>query len=144
MRKQAIFYLLGFVIFLALQYVWLQVAAHDIYSRALESYVSARFSLGWFILFCVIFSIGLTYVAITRDKKIPAMSQSLMRAGVFGGLVFGLINIRNLQFFTDWPLGISITDTIWGMVVATTTVALTLIIYEKLEEKRNGARRRSD
>ncbi len=122
--------------------MWLQVAARDIYKRALEQYVSNEFSLVWFILFGVIFSAGLTYIAITREKKRPTMGQSLLRAGVFGGLVFGLINIKNLQFLQDWQLGISVIDTIWGAVVATASVALTLIIFEKLEETRNGAKQR--
>lgn len=142
MHKKATLYIIGFVTFSVLQYMWLQVAARDIYKRALEQYVSNEFSLVWFILFGVIFSAGLTYIAITREKKRPTMGQSLLRAGVFGGLVFGLINIKNLQFLQDWQLGISVIDTIWGAVVATASVALTLIIFEKLEETRNGAKQR--
>lgn len=142
MHKKATLYVIGFATFSLLQYMWLQVAARDIYKRALEQYVSNEFSLVWFILFGVIFSAGLTYIAITREKKRPTMGQSLLRAGVFGGLVFGLINIKNLQFLQDWQLGISVIDTIWGAVVATASVALTLIIFEKLEETRNGAKQR--
>lgn len=144
MHKKSLLYIIGFVTFTALQYMWLQVAARDIYRRALEPYASTDFSLVWFVLFAIVFSVGLTYVAITRDKKRPAMSQSLLRAGIFGGLVFGLMNLKNLQFLTDWQLGISVIDTIWGAVVATASVALTLIIFEKLEERNNGARHRSD
>ncbi len=142
MHKKATLYIIGFVTFSLLQYMWLQVAARDIYKRALEQYVSSEFSLLWFVLFAVIFSSALTYIAIAREKKRPAMGQSLLRAGVFGGLVFGLINLKNLQFLHDWQLGISVIDTIWGAIVATASVALTLIIFEKLEETRNGAKQR--
>lgn len=144
MHKKSLLYIIGFLTFTALQYMWVQVAARDIYRRALEPYASTDFSLGWFLLFAGAFSVGLVYVAIARDKKRPAMGQSLVRAGLFGGFVFGLMNLKNLQFLTDWQLGISVIDTIWGAVVATASIALTIIIFEKLEEKSNGARHRSD
>lgn len=142
MQKKATLYIIGFITFSVLQYMWLQVAARDIYRRALEQYASTEFALGWFVVFALVFSLSLTYVAIARDKKMPTMSQSLVRAGVFGGLVFGLMNLKNLQFLADWQLGITLIDTIWGAVVATASVALTLIIFEKLEETRNGAKQR--
>lgn len=144
MRKTALLYIIGFLTFSALQYMWLQIAARDIYRRALEPYASAEFVLGWFVLFAAMLSAGLIYISIVRDKKRPTMSQSLLRAGFFGGLVFGLTNLKNLQFMKDWQLGISIIDTIWGIIVATASVALTIIISEKLEEKSNGAKNRSD
>lgn len=129
MHKKATLYIIGFLTFSVLQYMWLQVAARDIYKRALEQYASTEFTLIWFVLFAAFFSASLIYVAIARDKKRPAMGQSLVRAGLFGGLVFGLMNLKNLQFLTDWQLGISVIDTIWGAVVATASVALTLIIF---------------
>lgn len=140
MHKKLVIYIIGFVTFFILQYMWLQVAARDIYGRALEPYLSTGFAWSWFILFALIFSAGLVYVSVARDKKRPAMSQSLVRAGVYGGMVFGLVNIKNLQYLRDWQLGISVIDTIWGIVVATATVALTIIIFEKLEEARGGTK----
>ncbi len=144
MQKKASLYIIGFTVFTILHYMWLQVAARDIYGRALEPYASAEFAPGWFVLFAVMFSASLMHISIARGKKRPSMSQSLLRAGLFGGLVFGLTNIKNLQFMKDWQLGVSVIDTVWGIIVATASVALTIIIFEKLEEKNSGAKNRSD
>jgi uncharacterized membrane protein len=144
MQKKITSFVICLAIFLTLHYTWTQWAADGIYSRALEPYATAGFSAVWFIFFGLLFTAGLVWLALFSGDKRAGMSKSLLRAGIYGLVIFGLSNIRNLQLFSDWQLGISIIDTVWGAVVATTSVALTIIILEKLNDKKIGARHRSD
>ena len=144
MQKKITSFAICLTVFLALHYTWTQWAADGIYSRALEPYATAGFSAVWFMVFGLFFTAGLVWLALFSGDKRAGMGKSLLRAGIYGLAIFGLSNIRNLQLFSDWQLGISIIDTVWDVVVATTSVALTIIILEKLNEKKIGARHRSD
>jgi uncharacterized membrane protein len=133
MRKRIFTYAAVGLTFSTLQYVWLQFAASGIYQRALEPYGFENISLMPFLLFCIFFSTGLVYFALRGKTDERYIGEAVLRAAIYGALVFTLFQIKNMQFLPDWQLGLSIIDTVWGVVASAASVAFAIIATQKIK-----------
>jgi uncharacterized membrane protein len=50
---------------------------------------------------------------------------------VWGVITYGIFDFTNLTLFEDYPLGLAITDTLWGGMLAALTGLLTFTIAKK-------------
>lgn len=132
MRKKIFTYSIVGLTFSALQYVWLQFAASGIYQRALEPYAYEKLTVLPFVLFCLVFSMGLVIFALRGKSDERLIGEAVTRAAIYGALVFALFQLKNMQFLPDWQLGLSLIDTVWGVVASAASVAVAIIAAQKI------------
>lgn len=123
-------YCSAFVIFLILNYLWISWAAQDIYQRSLDAVVQVQTSPQPALILAILFSITLTYFVILPARRAKNIQDGIVRAAVFGAVVFGAHNLLSLTLIQTWPVGLAIIDVIWGAVVAAATTGLTFIALD--------------
>jgi uncharacterized membrane protein len=134
MPKKLFAYTVIGLVFTALQYAWLQFAARGIYQRALEPYAYDNVSLPFFLLFCLVFAVGLAIFSLRGKPDVRLIGDAVFRAAIYGALIFALFHLKNMQFLSDWQLGISLIDTVWGAVAASASVAIAIIAADKIKQ----------
>lgn len=132
MPKKLFAYAAVGLVFTALQYAWLQFAARGIYLRALEPYAYDSLSIVFFLLFSLVFAVGLAIFSLRGKPDLRLIGDAVSRAAIYGALIFALFHLKNMQFLPDWQLGISVIDTIWGAVAASASVAIAVIAADKI------------
>jgi uncharacterized membrane protein len=110
-------YVMTVPVFLLVDMIWLGVIAKEFYRKHLGFLMSPQVNwlaaLGFYLLFVV----GLIVFAVN-----PALEKaSWVRAGVLGAL-FGMMtyatyDMTNLATIKGWPVVVTVTDILWGMVL---------------------------
>lgn len=124
-------YISAFVTFFLLNYIWMNWAAQDLYRRSLDVAVQVQPSFQPAVVGALVFSVALTYFVIAPARRAKKFNDGLLRAAIFGAVVFAAHNLTSLSLIPAWPLGLSLIDTVWGAVAAATTTGLTLIALER-------------
>lgn len=143
MRRRIITFVISFVIASALHAGWLQLAARELYRRGIPGFDAGPFSIGILLAMMGVFAVGLTLFVFEPTRKDETWTRALALGATYGLVVFGFANLRNTLQIADWQFGISLIDAIWGTVLATATVALTRLAWEKIEEKKHDRTRRA-
>ncbi|MCK7488585.1 MAG: DUF2177 family protein [Bacillus subtilis] len=107
-------YLIAFVVFFAIDMLWLGLIAKNLYSRHLGFIMAPQVKWVAAIIFYLLFIVGLVFFVIQ-----PAIEKNSLTYAVFAGLLFGLItyatyDLTNLATLNNWPIQITIIDLAWG------------------------------
>ena len=125
-------YLTSFVVFFAIDLVWLGVIAQKLYTQHLGYIMKDKPDWIAAILFYLLYIIGLVFFVIQ-----PALDKSSWQYALFAGLFFGFItyatyDLTNLATLKDWPLKITIIDLIWGSVLGASVSVISYSIIKGL------------
>ncbi|MFO0955400.1 MAG: DUF2177 family protein [Candidatus Saccharibacteria bacterium] len=123
-------YCIALATFVIVDLVWLNIAAKELYRRALQPLLAAQYNVAPAMLFYVTFIAVLIYFVIAPALKKDDLPTALIRAAVLGGICYATYNLTNFATLRDWPLSITIIDIIWGTVLTVTTTAITLIAMQ--------------
>ncbi|SFL92172.1 DUF2177 family protein [Halanaerobium salsuginis] len=118
-------YLFALVIFLGLDFIWLEKAAKSIYHAQLSFILKDKFNLTAAVIFYLIFISGLVFFVIN-----PALNKSSWHYALLAGLFYGLItyatyDLTNLSTLKNWPILITVIDISWGSILCALTSFLT-------------------
>ena len=125
-------YGIAFIVFLAIDMVWLGLIAKNLYSQYLSSLMSKNVNWAAAIIFYVLFIVGLLIFVI-----MPALERNSLITVLWSGALFGLItyatyDLTNLATLKDWPLLITVIDLAWGTTVSTLVSGITFLIAKRL------------
>lgn len=143
MRRRILTFVISFVIAVTLHAGWLQLAARELYRRGIPGFDAGPLSLGILLVMMGVFAIGLSLFVLEPTRKDEGWTRALALGAAYGLVIFGFANLRNALQITNWQFGISLIDAVWGTVLATATVALTRLAWEKIEEKKHDRTRRT-
>ena len=121
--------------FLLLDIIWLNIAAKDLYKRALGDYQATDPKLLVMLLLYVILVAALTYFVIWPARRTKDLSMTLIRAAIFGAVCYATLNLTNLATLKDWPAGMVVIDIIWGAVLTTAVTGITLNLTQRFKRK---------
>jgi len=120
-------YGVAFVIFFAIDLIWLSLIAKKLYAEYLGNFLGP---VKWIpaILFYLLFVAGLVFFVIS-----PAIEKQSLMYVIFAGLFFGFItyatyDLTNLATLKDWPINITIIDLIWGSVLGSSVSTITYLL----------------
>lgn len=120
-------YGIAFVIFFAIDLIWLTLISRKIYNKYLGSFMG---DVKWIpaVLFYLLFVLGLVFFVIN-----PAVAEQSFPLALLSGMFFGLItyatyDLTNLATLKNWPITITIIDLIWGSVLGGIVSSLTYLI----------------
>lgn len=123
-------YFIALATFVVIDLVWLNLAAKELYRRALQPLLATQYNLAPAMLFYFAFIAVLVYFVIAPALKKDDLPLALLRAGILGAMCYATYNLTNFATLHDWPLSITIIDIIWGTVLTITTTAITLIALQ--------------
>ena len=111
-------YLSTVVAFFAIDMLWLGLVARNMYSKYLGFLLSPK--PNWFaaIIFYLLFIVGLIVFAVIPGLEAGSLKNALLLAALFGLVTYATYDLTNLATLKNWPLGITIVDMVWGVVLS--------------------------
>lgn len=121
-------YLIAFVVFFAIDIIWLSLIAKDLYARYL-GYLMAQ-NVRWVaaIVFYLLFIAGLVVFVIQPAVVSGSWSEALVRGLFFGLVTYATYDLTNLATVRDWPLLITAVDLVWGTFLGGSVSIITFFV----------------
>ena len=115
MSKLLLHYGIVFVVFFAIDLVWLGVIAKNLYAKHL-GYLMAP-SVNWIaaVLFYLLFILGLLVFVVEPALVKQNLAELILMAALFGLVTYATYDLTNLATVKDWPVIITLIDLAWGM-----------------------------
>lgn len=111
-------YVLTFIVFLAVDMIWLGLIAKDLYRKYLGDFLSDKVNWTAAFIFYLIFIIGISIFAIYPAVNKDSFSHAILFGALFGFFTYATYDMTNLATLKGWPLPIVIIDIIWGAVLS--------------------------
>lgn len=121
-------YAIAFIIFLAIDMVWLGFVAKKIYAQYLGSFMAANVKWIAAIIFYLLFIVGLTFFVIQPALLKDSWSYALLAGFLFGLITYATYDLTNLATLSNWPITITIIDLIWGTTLGGVVSVLTFLL----------------
>ncbi|MDT8402192.1 MAG: DUF2177 family protein [Bacteroidales bacterium] len=111
-------YVLTFIVFLAIDMIWLGLVARDLYRKYLGDFLSDKVNWTAAFIFYLVFVIGISIFAIYPAVNKDSVSNAILLGALFGFFTYATYDLTNLATLKSWPLPIVIIDIIWGSVLS--------------------------
>lgn len=132
MFKYILIYIITFVIFLAIDLVWLNIIAKNLYQKEIGTLLLKNPNLLPALLFYLLFIFCLLLIIVIPGIKEGNLIRTIFYAAVFGLTTYATYDLTNLATLDGWNLKITIIDLIWGTSISTVTAYLGYIIGSKI------------
>lgn len=119
--KYILLYVLTFIVFLAIDAVWLLVISKNLYSKEIGHLMAEKALLLPALIFYLLFVVGVLIFAVIPGYEAQSFSKTLMLSALFGLMTYATYDLTNLATLRDWPLKITVIDIVWGMSISTVT-----------------------
>ena len=120
-------YLSAFVVFLAIDMVWLTVVAREFYRKQL-GFLQIQFNLWAAFAFYLLFVAGLLVFVIVPAVEAGSLRKALLLGAFFGLVTYATYDLTNQATVKDWPWILTIVDMTWGAVLATSVSCLGYLV----------------
>jgi len=123
-------YLTSFVVFFAIDIVWLGVVAQKLYAKHLGYIMKPK--PNWFaaLVFYLLYIVGIVFFVINPALEKASWQYALLAGLFFGFITYATYDLTNLATLKDWPLTITIIDLIWGSVLGGSVSVITYAIVK--------------
>lgn len=125
-------YLIAFIIFLAIDAIWLGLVAPKFYKAQIGHLMSEKPNLIAALVFYLIFIVGVVYFVVNPAIEAQSMSKLLVAGILFGFITYATYDLTNLATLKDWPITVTIVDLIWGTSLSTLIGLFTYLIYNAM------------
>lgn len=125
-------YLIAFIIFLAIDAVWLGLIAPKFYKNQIGHLMSSSPNLIAALVFYLLFIVGLVYFAIMPAIDQGSIGKALLAGALFGFMTYATYDLTNLATLKDWPIIVTVVDLVWGTFLSTSITVLTYLVYNLL------------
>ncbi|MFH5881472.1 DUF2177 family protein [Liberiplasma polymorphum] len=122
-------YGIAFIVFFAIDLLWLGVVAKNLYNQYLGHLLKSNVNWIAAIIFYLIFIGGLVFFAIMPAVDKGLWTQALLLGALFGFITYATYDLTNLATLKDWPIFITIIDLIWGTTLGAVVSVFTYLIY---------------
>ena len=119
--KYILLYILTFVIFLAIDFLWLKFVATKLYSSKIGHLMAIKAKLLPALIFYLVYIIGAIILVILPGYEAKNIWKTILFGALFGLIAYSTYDLTNLSTLKDWPLSISLIDITWGTIVTTLT-----------------------
>src|SRR5262245_38603965 len=106
--------------FLALDSIWLSLAASRLYRPRLGSLLLERFNMAPAAAFYLIYLAGILVFAIAPALVTGRWTTALMRGAMLGLVAYATYDLTNQATLRGWLVTVTIADLCWGSFVTAT------------------------
>ncbi len=128
MPNKIVLFLVTLVVFLIIDLVWLGFIARHFYRNQLGFLMSENTNWGAAVVFYLIYILGLVVFVITPALEKTSWVHAVVYGGLFGLVAYATYDLTNLATIKNWPLTVTIVDTIWGTVLTAATCTASYFI----------------
>lgn len=121
-------YIIVFIVFFAIDILWLGFVAKNLYRDHLGHLMRASTNWPAAILFYMAFIGGLIFFVINPALEKDSYTYALVIGGLFGFITYATYDMTNLATLKDWPLFITVIDITWGTVLNALTSMVSFFI----------------
>ncbi|MGM0529701.1 MAG: DUF2177 family protein [Bacteroidota bacterium] len=111
-------YILTFIVFLAIDMVWLGLIARNLYRKYLGDFLSDKVNWTAAFIFYLLFVIGISIFAIYPAVNKDSVSSAILLGALFGFFTYATYDLTNLATLKGWPLPIVFIDILWGAMLS--------------------------
>jgi uncharacterized membrane protein len=112
-------YLASLVVFFAVDMVWLGLVASSFYKKHLGYLMAPTINWSAAIIFYLLFILGILIFVVLPGIKENSLSNTILRALLFGLITYATYDLTNLATIKQWPMIVTLVDLAWGMVLST-------------------------
>lgn len=117
--KYLYLYTITFVIFLVIDFIWLNFIAKDFYSTKIAHLLAENPKLFPALIFYLIFVVGVIIFAVLPGYEAQNIWKTVILGALFGLLTYSTYDLTNLATLKNWPISVTIIDLIWGTSIST-------------------------
>ena len=110
--------------FLALDSIWLSLAASRLYRPRLGSLLLERFNMAPAAAFYLIYLGGILVFAIAPALSAGRWTTALMRGAMLGLVAYATYDLTNQATLRGWSITVTIADLCWGSFVTATAATI--------------------
>lgn len=108
-----------FIVFVAIDLVWLRSMADTLYRPALGDMLAPEFRLAPAILFYLIFISALTFFAVLPSLAPgKGVGTALLHGALFGFAAYATYDLTNQATLRNWSTWLTVVDLAWGTVLS--------------------------
>lgn len=107
-----------FVVFLAIDMVWLVFVARKFYADRLGYLMRDPINLPAALLFYLIFVAGALFFVISPALEKNSLVHAALAGAFFGLVTYATYDLTNLSTVKDWPVIITVVDLAWGTLLS--------------------------
>ncbi|MFJ6327290.1 MULTISPECIES: DUF2177 family protein [unclassified Rhizobium] len=138
MRTYSIAYLATLIVFVAIDFLWLSSMADRLYRPVLGDMLTAEFRLGPAIAFYLLYTAGLTVLAVRTGLLSGSIRTTLLQGAVVGFTAYATYDLTNQSTLKNWSTMLTIADLIWGTVLSATAAGVSFCVTRRLARTDNG------
>lgn len=120
-----LYFAVAFVVFFAIDIVWLGLVARKVYKKFLGYIMADKVRFIPAIIFYVIFIVGLVYFVLMPSN---VWWMALLNGALFGFMAYATYDLTNLSTLKGWPLEITFIDLAWGTGLGALVSVITFLI----------------
>ena len=117
MTRIAIAYAATFIVFCALDFLWLGFVAKSYYQSQVGTLLLEKPNLPVAALFYVLYIVGVLIFAVLPALEVGQWSRALLHGALFGLFAYATYDLTNLATLKGWSAGLALLDLSWGAVV---------------------------
>lgn len=121
-------YLITIIVFFAIDIVWLEVLAKDLYREQLGFLLKDNFNTTAALIFYLFFVGGMLFFVINRAVELSSWQYALFAGAFFGFISYSTYDMTNLATVKDWPVLITVIDIVWGTFLCATTSFISYLV----------------
>ncbi len=115
--KLLILYGLTAPVFFALDMAWLGLVATKFYHRQIGHLMTDHVKWSAALIFYFAFIAGIIIFAVLPAVEKESFGRAILLGALFGFFTYATYDLTNLATLKDWPLVVTVTDIVWGMVL---------------------------
>ena len=128
-------YIISFLVFVAIDAIWLGFVAVDFYRQHLGHLMREQADLGPAVIFYLIFLAGLNLFVLHPHQKSSYKTIALY-AAAFGLVTYATFDLTSQAVFQDFPTIVVVVDLCWGMMLSTCICLVTTWIMRRFVSPR--------
>ena len=132
MFKYLSLYFLTFIFFLAIDFVWLNFIAKDLYQKEIGPLLLKNPNLLPALIFYLLFVLALVVLIVIPGIKEGDLVKTLIFAALFGLTTYATYDLTNLATLQGWSIKMTVIDLIWGTSISTLTTLFSFYIAGKI------------
>lgn len=123
MNKYLVAYAAAAVVMIALDLLWLGLAARTMYQQGIGHLMADKPNVPVAAAFYALYALGIVIFAVAPQTDGAGWGKTLTTAALFGFFAYATYDLTNLATLRDWPMRLAVIDIAWGVCVSAASAA---------------------
>lgn len=128
MKTYGIAYLATGLVFLAVDAIWLTIAAQRLYRPLMGDMLLENFKLAPALMFYIIYIAGIVVFAISPALATERWTTATGYGALLGFFAYATYDLTNQATLRNWPVPVTIADLCWGTFVTAFAATIGFLI----------------